>query len=52
MHDQNHEEMVTYQFQIERDEWEAWKRTIPRRKSLEKRLNELIREDMERDTDD
>lgn len=41
------EDMVKYQFQAEDDEWQAWKRTVPRDKSLEKRINELIRADTE-----
>lgn len=41
------EDMVKYQFQAEDDEWEAWKNTVPRSKSLEQRVNELIRADTE-----
>lgn len=41
------EDMVKYQFQAEDDEWKDWKRTVPRDKSLEKRINELIRADTE-----
>lgn len=41
------ENMVKYQFQADDDEWQAWKRTVPRDKSLEKRINELIRADTE-----
>jgi len=39
--------MVKYQFQAEDDEWQAWKNTVPRSKSLEQRINELIRADTE-----
>lgn len=39
--------MVKYQFQADDDEWQAWKRTVPRDKSLEQRINELIRADTE-----
>lgn len=41
------EDMVKYQFQAEDGEWEAWKNTVPRSKSLEQRVNELIRADTE-----
>lgn len=41
------EDMVKYQFQAEDDEWTAWKNTVPRSKSLEQRINELIRADTE-----
>jgi len=41
------EDMVKYQFQAEDDEWRAWKNTVPRSKSLEERINELIRADTE-----
>ena len=39
------EDMVRYQFQADDDEWEAWKNTVSRSKSLEQRINELIRAD-------
>lgn len=39
------EGMVTYQFEVEDEEWNAWKETVPRSKSLDKRLRELIRAD-------
>jgi len=39
------EDMVRYQFQADDDEWKAWKNTVPRSKSLEQRINELIRAD-------
>ena len=50
-------DMVKYQFQMDDDEWEAWKNTVPRSKSLEQRIQELIRADtegrvQESDTDD
>ena len=38
-------DMVRYQFQADDDEWKAWKNTVPRSKSLEQRINELIRAD-------
>ena len=41
------EDMVKYQFQAGDDEWQAWKNTVPRSKSLEQRINELIRADTE-----
>jgi hypothetical protein len=41
------EDMVKYQFQAEDDDWQAWKRTVPRDKSLEQRINELIEADTE-----
>lgn len=43
--------MVTYQFEIDDDEWTAWKETVPRSKSLDTRLRELIRADGERECD-
>ncbi len=39
--------MVRYQFQIDDELWEEWKETVPRSKSLEKRLTELIEADKE-----
>lgn len=44
---ESEEDMVKYQFQADDDEWEAWKNTVPRSKSLEQRINELIRADTE-----
>lgn len=41
------ERMVKYQFQIDREKWEAWKETVPRSKSLETRIIELIEADTE-----
>lgn len=38
-------DMVRYQFQIDDDKWEEWKETVPRSKSLEKRIIELIEAD-------
>lgn len=43
--EQTDENMVKYQFQADDDEWQAWKNTVPRSKSLEQRINELIRAD-------
>lgn len=40
--------VVTYQFEIEDATWTAWKNTVPRSKTLDTRLVELI----EADTDD
>lgn len=37
--------MTKYQFQIDDDKWEAWKDTVPRSKSLEQRIIELIEAD-------
>lgn len=37
--------MVRYQFVADDEEWEAWKETLPRDKSIEARINELIRAD-------
>jgi len=39
--------MVKYQFQIDDETWNAWKETVPRTKSLEQRLIELIEADTE-----
>jgi len=41
------EHMTKYQFQIDDDKWEAWKDTVPRSKSLEERIIELIEADTE-----
>lgn len=40
-------DMVRYQFQIDDDDWEDWKMTVPRNKSLEQRIHELIKADTE-----
>ena len=37
--------MVRYQFQIDDDTWQDWKKTVPRDKSLEARIIELIEAD-------
>jgi len=37
--------MVRYQFQIDDELWEEWKETVPRKKSLEQRIVELIEAD-------
>jgi len=37
--------MVRYQFQIDDETWGAWKETVPRSKSLEDRIIELIEAD-------
>jgi len=39
--------MVKYQFQMDDEEWAEWKETVPRSKSLETRIQELIRADTE-----
>lgn len=39
--------MVKYQFQIDDEKWENWKNTVPRSKSLEQRIIELIEADTE-----
>ena len=41
----NEANMVTYQFKIPDEKWNEWKNTVPRSKSLEQRLNELIQAD-------
>ena len=40
-------DMVRYQFQIDDEKWEEWKMTVPRNKSLETRIIELIEADTE-----
>lgn len=37
--------MVKYQFEVDDDTWEEWKETVPRSKSLEQRIIELIEAD-------
>ena len=37
--------MVTYQFRTDEETWTEWKRTVPREKSLETRIIELIEAD-------
>ena len=39
--------MVKYQFEIDDSDWEEWKKTVPRTKSLDKRIRELIAADTE-----
>lgn len=39
--------MVKYQFQVDDEKWTEWKRTVPRDKSLETRIIELIEADTE-----
>ncbi|MDS0478674.1 hypothetical protein [Natrinema sp. 1APR25-10V2] len=39
--------MVKYQFEISDEKWEKWKNTVPRSKSLEARIIELIEADTE-----
>lgn len=40
-------DMVRYQFQIDDETWDEWKMTVPRDKSLEQRITELIEADTE-----
>jgi len=40
-----HAGMVTYQFEIDDETWNEWKDTVPRSKSLDTRLVELIEAD-------
>ena len=39
--------MTKYQFEIDDGKWEDWKDTVPRSKSLEERIIELIEADTE-----
>jgi hypothetical protein len=39
--------MVKYQFEIDDETWDEWKNTVPRSKSLETRITELIEADAE-----
>lgn len=39
--------MVTYQFDIDDDEWASWKRQVPRDKTLDTRIRELLQADRE-----
>ena len=39
--------MTKYQFEIDDEKWEDWKDTVPRSKSLEERIIELIEADTE-----
>jgi len=41
------EGMTKYQFQIDDDKWGDWKDTVPRSKSLEEQIIELIEADTE-----
>jgi hypothetical protein len=41
------EDVTKYQFQIEDEKWDEWKETVPRSKSLEQRIIELIEADTE-----
>ena len=45
--EQKTDSMVKYQFQIDDEKWDAWKETVPRKKSLEQRIHELIEADTE-----
>lgn len=42
-----HSLMVKYQFEIDDETWTEWKNTVPRSKSLEQRIIELIEADTE-----
>ena len=37
--------MVKYQFEVDDDTWSQWKDTVPRSKSLDKRIIELLKAD-------
>ena len=39
------EDMTKYQFDIDEEKWENWKETVPRSKSLDQRIIELIEAD-------
>jgi hypothetical protein len=39
--------MVTYQFEIDQRTWNEWKKTVPRTKTLDQRIVELIKADTE-----
>jgi hypothetical protein len=41
------DDMVKYQFQVDDEKWEEWKDTVPRSKSLDERIIELIEADTE-----
>lgn len=41
------QDTVKYQFRVDRDTWENWKRTVPRTISLETRIIELLKADLE-----
>jgi hypothetical protein len=43
----NPETVTKYQFQIDDEKWDEWKMTVPRNKSLERRIIELIEADTE-----
>jgi len=43
--DPDAEDRITYQFEMERDEWRRWTGTVPRHIPLSDRLRELIRTD-------
>jgi hypothetical protein len=45
------ESVVRYQFQCDDELWEDWKMTVPRNKSLETRIVELIEADKNRNVD-
>jgi hypothetical protein len=40
-------DVVRYQFQVDDETWSEWKDTVPRSKSLETRIIELIEADTE-----
>ena len=39
--------MVSYQFEVDDDEWNAWKETVPRSQSLKGRIIELLEADVD-----
>jgi hypothetical protein len=42
----DNEEMIQYQFKINRDLWREWKLTVRRDKSLDERIIELVKQDL------
>jgi hypothetical protein len=43
----NKNNLLQYQFKIDRDLWDEWKLTVRRDKSLDERLIELVEADLE-----
>jgi hypothetical protein len=41
------ENPIQYQFTVDRALWTEWKDTVPRSKALDKRIIELVKEDLE-----
>lgn len=42
---ENGNDMIQYQFKVDRQTWQDWKTTVPRTKKLDTRLIELIEDD-------